>query len=232
MEGMEKLRYFGPYEILEELGRGSTGIVFKTRRKSHSRLFALKTIVPKPGEDWAIQLERFYREIRAVASCNHPNIVYGCDADQYGDSHFFVREFVEGATLRQHMEQRLLSAREASKVVELVTRPVHYLHSQGLIRRNLTPDNVLIAQDGTVKLIGFGKVFLMGGSPPESVATDIQALGVMLYHLMTREYWFPEGRLPDELAKICLRCASTEPENQYHSALELGEDLRRYWRNA
>jgi len=225
---MEKFPNIPPYEILEELGRGSTGIVFKARHKESGRLVAVKTICPKPGPEGAIRITRFHREARAMAVCNHPNIVLVYAIGDCAGQPYIIREFVEGRSLQAELDKELFTARLASKMVELLSRPVQYIHDQGVIHRRLRPDNVLITQDGMVKLIGFGKVFFIGGSPPVSITTDIRDLGVMLYHLMTREYWFPEGRLPDILARICLKCSNVEPENQYHSAMELAEDLRRY----
>jgi serine/threonine protein kinase len=232
---MEKFPNFGPnYEILEELGRGSSGIVFKARHKQSGRLVAIKTITPKSPKDWPTQCRRFMREAQVIAGCNHPNIVQAYEIGQHAGQPYIGREFVEGATLQQHMEERALSGREAAKVVELITWPLEYVHRLGLIHRNLSPENVLITADGTVKLIGFGNARAMGGCPPIFIDIDIQALGTMLFVLMTRKYWFPEGLslLPEELASICMKCCNAEPENQYHSAMELAEDLRRYLRNA
>src|SRR5262249_31282081 len=140
----------------------------------------------------------------------------------YTGQPYILREFVDGEALQAILQKNVFSAREACKIVEILTKAMQCVHSQGLIHRNLTPANVLMATDGTLKLIGFSKVRAMDdASSPESVGTDIQALGVMLYHLMTREYWLPEGRLPDELTKICLRCSNAEPEKQYQNVSEL-----------
>jgi len=165
-----------------------------------------------------------------MAGCNHPNIVQAYEIGQFADQPYIVGEFVEGATLQHHMEERALSGREAAKVVELITRPLEHVHRQGVIHRNLSPENVLIAVDGTMKLIGFGSARAMGGCPPIFIDIDIQALGTMLFVLITRKYWYPEGLslLPEELANICMKSCNVEPENQYHSAMELVEDLRRY----
>ena len=229
---MEKLPNIPPYEILEELGRGSTGVVFKAREKQIGCIVALKTIFPKAGSDWTTQSQRFMREAQAMAACNHPNIVQiyavGCQDDQP----YIVRELVEGRTVRAELEKELFTDRQASKMVEVLARPIHYMHSRGLIHRNLTLENVLVSTDGTVKLIGFGMSRAIDGISPVTVATDIQALGTMLFVLMTKKHWYPEGLslLPGELARICMKACSVEPENQYHSAMELAEDLRRYLR--
>jgi serine/threonine-protein kinase len=234
MDGMEKRRYFGCYEILEELGRGSTGIVYKVRHVQIGWLVALKILVPKPGHEESVQRRRFLREAQAMAACNHPNIVRVHEVGEHNGQPYIVREFVDGETLRAQLEKKLFSEREACRIVETLSRPIEYMHNLslvdnlGLVHRNLNPANVLIALDGTLKLIGFGNARPLSGSPPETVATDIQCLGAMLFTLVTGEYWFPEGRLPEELAKICKKSSNAEPENQYHSAMELAEDLRRY----
>ena len=227
---MEKFPNIPPYEILEELGGGSTGIVVKARDKESGRLVAIKTITPKSWKDWPIQCARFAREAEAMAACNHPNIVQVYAIGEFSGQPYIVREYVEGATLQHHMEERALSGREAAKVVELITRPLECVHRLGLIHRNLSPENVLITADGTVKLIGFGKAKAQVEPNFEDSSTDIQALGTMLFVLMTRKYWFPEGLslLPEELARICMKSSNAEPENQYHSAMELADDLRRY----
>jgi serine/threonine protein kinase len=230
MDGMEMLPNIPPYEILEELGRGSTGIVYKALDGQICRLVALKTIFPKAGGDWPTQCVRFAWEAQAMAACNHPNIVRVHAVGYHDGKPFVVREFVNGQTVRAELEKELLTDRQASKMMELVARPIQYMHERGMIHRNLTPDNVLITHDGTVKLIGFGKVFFIGGSPAVSFATDIQALGTMLFVLMTKKHWYPEGLflLPDELTRICMKACNVEPENQYHSAMEVQADLRRY----
>jgi serine/threonine protein kinase len=173
---------------------------------------------------------RFMREAQAMAACSHPNIVEISEIGESAGQPYIVREFVDGESLAARLEKRLFSALEACKIVETLSQPVQYVHSRGLIHRNLSPENVLITRDGTVKLIGFGKVFCIGVSPAVSVATDIQALGTMLFVLMTKRYWYPEGLslLPDELARICMKACNAEPENQYQSAMELQGDLRRY----
>src|SRR5262249_1779450 len=124
MKDMEKFPNIPPYEILEELGRGSTGIVFKARHKESGRLVAVKTICPKPGPEGAIRITRFHREARAMAVCNHPNIVLVYAIGDCAGQPYIIREFVEGRSLQAELDKELFTARLASKMVELLSRPV------------------------------------------------------------------------------------------------------------
>jgi serine/threonine protein kinase len=233
MDGMEKFPNFGPdYEILEELGRGTTGIVFKAWGKAHHRLFALKTIRPRRRETWETQLTRLYREVRSVACCNaHPNIVTAYSINQYEDKHFFVREFVEGETLQVKIAKKPFSPRDASEIVETLCQTVQFIHGMGMVHRNLTEDNVLLTADGTPKLIGFGKAKISAEPLTlEDFSIDIQALGKILFSLLAGKPSPPDAfsLFPDAVARICRKCWNIAPENQYHSAMELADDLRRY----
>ena len=234
---MEKFPNFGPdYETLEELGRGSTGIVFKAWGKAHERLFALKTIWPRPGETWEIRLTRFYREVRLVACCNgNPNIVAAYSINQYEDKYFFVREFVDGETLQVKIAKKPFSPRDASQIAETLCQTVQFIHGMGMVHRNLTEDNVLLTADGTPKLIGFGKAKIFAEPLTlEDFSIDIQALGKILFSLLAGKPSVPDAfsLFPDALATICRKCWNIAPENQYHSAMELAENLRRYLEKA
>lgn len=197
------------YEILEEMGRGGMGVVYKARQISLNRLVALKMI-----RDSALaspeQLNRFRTEAAAVARLDHPNIVQIHDLREHAGLPYFALEFVPGGTLAERLRQGRPSPRQAVLWVEPLARAVHYAHTQGIIHRDLKPGNILLTTDGMPKISDFGLAKRMDsesgltpstavlGTPsymaPEQAsgrtkeigpATDVYALGAILYECLT-----------------------------------------------
>jgi serine/threonine protein kinase len=159
----------GSYEVLGELGRGTTGTVYEVRHTALHRRVALKVPAPSPDAERPVKVQRFFRECRVLASltsgpgCNIPRLLV---VTEYPAGHpYYVREFVEGSTLGQLAAQGSLDLRAGLAVVAGVARVVEWVHGQGFVHRNLSPENVLVAQDGIPWLIGFGRVGLLAGSP-------------------------------------------------------------------
>jgi WD40 repeat protein len=197
------------YEIIEELGRGGMGVVYKARHLGLDRTVALKVILAgqhaEPGE-----LLRFVNEARAVAGLQHPNVVQLHESGQHAGVPYFTLEYVPGGTLAQRLRERVLEPHEAARLLEAVARGVHHFHQRGVVHRDLKPQNILLTADGTPKVADFGlarrteagtsltPTDMVLGTPsymaPEqaagktseaTLAADIWSLGAVLYACLT-----------------------------------------------
>jgi formylglycine-generating enzyme required for sulfatase activity len=135
------------YEILEELGRGGMGVVYKARQISLNRLVALKMILAGPHADPQL-LARFRVEAEAIAHINHPNIVQIYEIGEYNGAPYFSLEFLEGGSLNKRLDATPHPARWCAEICEKLARAVHAAHMQGIIHRDLKPANVLLASSG------------------------------------------------------------------------------------
>jgi serine/threonine protein kinase len=170
--------FWGRYELLLELGRGTTGVVYKAREDILNRVVALKMPLLASPSEAQVRVARFHREARVLArltSTPDPNFPELHLVGEYQGQPFYVREFVEGNTLEQMARAGSLTLRQGITVLAAVARAIARIHAQGIAHRNLHPANVLIAVDGTPKLIGFGQVGFLAGSdmlpPGESGAS-------------------------------------------------------------
>jgi serine/threonine-protein kinase len=203
-------RKVGPYTLIEQIGRGGMGVVYRAVHKVINRTVALKTLYPG-GERRPELLARFRREGEAVARLEHPNIVRIYDFDEWDGVPYYSMELVEGETLAKRLSRGNLAHKEAAELVRVVAGAVEYAHRHKVIHRDLKPSNVLIAADGTAKVTDFGlaKVLDEGrvnlsetdavmGTPsymaPEQAAgrisevgpaADVYALGAILYESLT-----------------------------------------------
>jgi WD40 repeat protein len=213
------------YEILGELGRGATGVVYRARHLKLKRLVALKMIQPSSlgGES----LARFRNEAEAVARLQHPHIVQIYETGEQDGRPYLALEYVEGGSLREKIARRPQPPREAAQLVETLAGAVHHAHALGIIHRDLKPGNVLLTRDGTPKVADFGlaKNVSLTDSPtrsgeilgtpgymaPEQVGdgrqeigppTDVYALGAILYELLTGRPVFPTTNVLDLLMMV------------------------------
>jgi predicted Ser/Thr protein kinase len=197
------------YEILEELGRGGMGVVFKAHQTALGRIVALKTILSQAmiREE---SRQRFAQEARAMALLQHPNIVQIYEIGQQGKQPFFAMEYVDGDDLSVGLAEKPLPPRKAAELVAVLARAIHAAHELGVIHRDLKPTNILLSADGTPKICDFGlakhlenpasftQTGLVMGTPsymaPEQVLgecdalgppVDIYALGAVLYEALT-----------------------------------------------
>jgi WD40 repeat protein len=202
------------YEILEELGRGGMGVVYKARHLALRRLVALKMILAG-GHASRQDRNRFRGEAQAFAALQHPNIIQLYEVGEHDGLPFFSMEIVDGGSLKQKTRGTPLPAREAAALIEKLARAMHYAHQQGVIHRDLKPANVLLTADGEPKITDFGLAKRLQedshqteaaatrtgdaiGTPsymaPEQAAgqgkrvgplADVYSLGAMLYELLT-----------------------------------------------
>jgi serine/threonine protein kinase len=210
---------FPQLEILQLLGQGGMGAVYKARQKHLDRLVALKILPPEVGRSETFT-ERFTREARSLAKLNHPQIVtvheFGCTQDGL---YYFLMEFVDGTDLRHIIQSGALTSEQALAIVPQICDALHYAHRNGLVHRDIKPENILLDKEGNVKIADFGLARLLGkqtspftltqsgqrmGTPhymaPEQVEhpqevdhrADIYSLGVVFYEMLTGE--LPIGR--------------------------------------
>jgi serine/threonine protein kinase/Flp pilus assembly protein TadD len=207
----------GDYELLEEIGRGAQGVVFRARQKSLNRTVALKVI--SLGQ-WASKahLKRFRREAEAAASLDHPSIVPIYEVGERDGSCYFSMKFVEGGQLDEVVRRTPMSIRQAVELIAKVARTVHYAHEHGILHRDIKPGNILLDAKGEPHLTDFGLARLIesessvtqtldvlgtpsymapeqavGNNAAVSSTTDVYGLGAVLYQLLTGHPPFAGG---------------------------------------
>jgi serine/threonine protein kinase len=181
---------FPQFEILEPLGAGGMGRVYKVRQSHLDRLAALKILPPELASDPA-WVERFHREARALARLNHPHIVQVFDfgeapsLDGKAPLPYLCMEFVDGVNLRQAMQAGTLTAREALAIVPKLCDALQYAHEQGVLHRDLKPENILMDDEGRVKIADFGLAKFVhgekGGQPSFTLTQTGMNMGTAAY---------------------------------------------------
>ncbi len=164
----EKLaEYFPQFEIVELLGKGGMGAVYKARQPKLDRYVALKILPPEVGKDPAFA-ERFTREARALAKLNHPSIVAVYEFGEADGLYYFVMEYVDGANLRQSLAAGGLTPPEALAIVPQICDALQFAHDEGVVHRDIKPENILIDKRGRVKIADFGLAKLLGADAEDS----------------------------------------------------------------
>src|SRR5205809_224184 len=177
--------HFPQLEIIECLGRGGMGVVYKTRQKSLNRVVALKLLAPERVAD-AKFANRFTHEAQALATLNHPSIVTVYDFGQAGGFFYLLMEFVDGVNLRQAMRASRFTPGQALTIVPQVCEALQYAHNEGVLHRDIKPENILLDTKGRVKIAAFGIAKMVGADQP---ASGITASGAALG---TPHYMAPE----------------------------------------
>src|SRR6266536_496474 len=213
----ELLGELGDYELLEEVGRGGQGVVFRARQKSLNRTVALKII--GLGQ-WASKahVKRFRLEAEAAASLDHPGIVPIYEVGEGDGSCYFSMKFIEGGELDEVVKRQPMSVRQVAELMAKVARTVHYAHEHGILHRDIKPGNILLDAKGEPHLTDFGLARLVetessvthtldilgtpsymapeqavGNNAAVSSATDVYGLGAVLYELLTGQPPFAGG---------------------------------------
>jgi serine/threonine protein kinase/Flp pilus assembly protein TadD len=208
---------FGDYELLDVIGRGGQGVVYRARQKSLNRIVALKVI---GLGHWATEahLKRFRLEAEAAASLEHPGIVPIHEVGERDGSCYFSMKFIEGGQLDEVVKQTPISIRQAAELIAKVARTVHYAHEHGILHRDIKPGNILLDQKGEPHLTDFGLARLVesestvtrtlevlgtpsymapeqavGNNEAVSSVTDVYGLGAVLYQLLTGQPPFAGG---------------------------------------
>ncbi|HEY4234783.1 MAG TPA: serine/threonine-protein kinase [Lacipirellulaceae bacterium] len=245
-EGRTKFT-LGPYQIVNAIGQGGMGHVFKAEHKLLGRIEAIKVLPKSRSTPEAIAA--FQREIRAQAQLDHPNLVRATYADHEGDTFFFVTEYVPGTDLRKLVRRNgPLSAAIAATIVSQAAEGLHYAHRRGLIHRDVKPGNLLVTPDGHTKVTDLGLAWFiideLGGPVPNKVRTlvgtadymapetitnpeqvrpisDIYSLGCTLYYAVTGKVPFPGGNTAEKMQ----RHLNEAPLNPLHFNPDLSDEF-------
>lgn len=189
---------FPQLEILELLGRGGMGAVYKARQRGLDRIVALKILPPEVGRDPAFA-ERFEREARALAKLNHPHVVTIHDIGRTADGlYYFTMEYVDGVNLRHAIKTASLAPQDALAIVSQICDALQYAHDAGVVHRDIKPENILLDRRGQVKIADFGLAKLLGRDTDASLTHTHQIMGTLRY--MAPEQM--EGHLVDHRADI------------------------------
>jgi eukaryotic-like serine/threonine-protein kinase len=275
----------GPFRLVSEIGRGGLGVVYLAEREGADFEQRVAVKLLKRGMDSDLIIRRFQAERRILASLDHPNISRLIDGGVLADGRpWFAMEYIEGTPLTEWCDAQSRPVEARVELFEQVCRAVQFAHSKLVVHRDLKPANILVTEDGTVKLLDFGIAKLLdedGGATalttagmrtmtrdyaapeqiqgePVSVATDVHALGVVLYELLagihpyrrpdqgrealTRAICDTEPTLPSTAARlgssarslrgdldaIIMTAMAKRPADRYGSAEAMAEDLRRH----
>lgn len=235
----------GEYEILGEIGRGGTGIVYRARQRRLNRVVALKTL-QGPALGRRDGFERLQTEAQAVARLDHPNIVPLYEVGRHAGTHFLALRYFEGGSLADVLKGRRFSAEESARLLATAARAVHHAHSRGVLHRDLKPSNLLLDEDGAPHVSDFGLAKLADGGSSLTLSTtvlgtpaymapeqasgntkeagtpaDIHALGAVLFELLTGRPPF-QGRTALEVLRLV---ADSEPPRPRALVPGLDRDL-------
>lgn len=234
----------GDYRILSELGRGAMGVVYEAIQEKLNRRVALK-VLPETQALQGVARERFLREAKATASLKHPGIVPIYDIGEERGVHFFVMELLEGRTLKQVLrEEGPLDPRRAAEVGRQAAEALGFAHQQGVIHRDVKPDNIVLQGDGTVVLTDFGlarhksdqtvtRAGVIVGTPlymaPEQargeevdLRADLYGLGITLFELLAGQPPFSDAA---DTAILLERVAHQQPPPLHTVAPAIPRDL-------
>ena len=173
----------GNYVVLDRIGAGGMGEVLKAHHRRMDRIVALK-VLPQKAMQSEGAVKRFYREVKAAARLNHPNIVTAFDADEVEGIHYLVMEFVDGQDLARIVKQHgPMSVDQAVECVVQAAKGLEYAHGEGVIHRDIKPGNLLLDRKGTVKVLdmGLARIDMAGADEPERLTASEQVMGTCDY---------------------------------------------------
>lgn len=227
LAGRYKGLVLGQYKLLEQVGKGGSGVVFLAEHTRLRRRVALKTLPADRARDYEV-LERFYREARAVAGLDHPNIVRAHDANHTGNLHYLVMEYVDGLSLQAYIQKYgAITYPQAAQYIAQAASGLQHAYENGMVHRDIKPANLLLDKTGTLKILDMGLVrffqdrddglttdYSKGAvlgtadylSPEQAmnchevdIRADIYSLGVTFYALLHGQPPFAGERLTQKL---------------------------------
>ncbi|MCI0491292.1 MAG: serine/threonine-protein kinase, partial [Blastocatellia bacterium] len=229
-----RVRYFGDYELLEEIARGGMGIVYRAKQLSLNRIVAVKMM--RPGELASeVEIRRFLTEAEAAANLQHPNIVAIHEVGEHEGLHYFSMDFVEGKNLAELIAGRPLSSHKAASYLKTIAEAVAFAHGQGTLHRDLKPANILIDASDQPRITDFGLAKSIESDsgltdtgavigtpnymPPEQAGdkrgkpgktSDVYSLGAILYEMLTGRPPF-QGETPVDTVMMVLNSEPVSP---------------------
>jgi tRNA A-37 threonylcarbamoyl transferase component Bud32 len=165
-------QHFSQLEILEFIGQGGMGAVYKVRQKQLDRIVALKILPPQAASGTGFA-ERFTREARALAKLNHPHIVTLYEFGQTNGLFYFLMEFVDGANLRQLLNAGRIDPKAALAIVPQICDALQFAHERGIVHRDIKPENILLSLEGRIKIADFGVAKIMAQASDETSVEKI-----------------------------------------------------------
>jgi len=276
--GSEDLPEFEGYKLLDKLGEGGMGTVWRAIQLSTSREVALKAMSSRVFGSHKAQI-RFECEVELSARLQHPNIARVYDSGLHQGLYFYAMELIDGEHLDDYVERQKLNHRQVMELMGTVSQAVAYAHQQGIIHRDLKPSNILITSDGQPHILDFGLAKAIFGtdsdkgasvdgdmigtlpymSPEQArgqselvdVRTDVYALGIITYHMITGQYPYdvtgtayelmeniqktmpvrPRGinpKIDPDIEAILLTALAKETEERYQSAIDLKGDIENW----
>ena len=216
---------FGRFEVIDVLGRGAMGVVYRAKDSALARTVAIKTIsLSGDARERDTHEARFMQEARAAGSISHPAIVTIYDVGREGDTAFIAMELVEGRDLRDLIRSLALMPAQSVRIIAAVAEGLAFAHERGIVHRDVKPGNIMVLADGRVKIMDFGiahmhepmvktQTGVLLGSPqymsPEQIVghavdyrTDIFSLGLVLYEMLTGARAFEGEDIPELMFKV------------------------------
>ncbi|MEK7775628.1 MAG: protein kinase [Candidatus Zixiibacteriota bacterium] len=253
----KKIVKIGDYVVTGKIGQGGIAEIYRARQESLDRDVAIKILSINLTTDPDI-VRRFERESIVVARLNHPNIVHVIDKGKAAGRYYFVMEFVDGTSLRPIIDSPQVQVTTKLEMVVQVCKALDYAHKNGVIHRDIKPTNILVDRQGNALVADFGIAQIVGTpegemtasdvvmgtvsymSPEQKISstnvdqtTDIYALGIILYEILTGKkplgHFKPPSELNTNVSKafdpIVLRCLAQEPKDRYQTAVELKDAI-------
>jgi len=226
---------FGRFEVIDVLGRGAMGVVYRAKDSALGRTVAIKTIaLTGSAQERDLHEARFMQEARAAGSISHPAIITIYDVGREGDTAFIAMELLEGRDLRELIGNVSLTPSQSVSIAASVAEGLSYAHERGIVHRDIKPGNIMVLPDGRVKIMDFGiahvheptvktQTGVLLGSPqymsPEQIAgqavdhrADIFSLGLVLYEMLTGVKPFQGEDIPELMFKVA-NLSATPPSH-------------------